>query len=417
MNSQTKWLLMFLGCALLGIAIGYIITLLYRPQLLPAAFRLGGLQRPSTVLLLGVDLVYAGDRRHIKADPTSFQGRSDTIMLSLFDPLRNCFSVLSIPRDTNCEIPGYGRQKINGANALGGEQLAMRTVENLTGIHCDHYVVLNVHGLVELVDALGGITVNIPKRMHYRDRSAKLNINLDPGPYTMNGTEAMGFVRFRHDALGDIGRVKRQELFIQAVMDKALSPSSWSKVPELLTIAQKHVKTDMSFAQIMQVLTFVRGVPKPNQHMVMLPGNFSGTGDWAVDTDGLNGVISSMLGRQLAAGQRSDMRITIENVSTNQALGRKLSRYLNTLGYSVVAINGKSEIFASPQSVSKIIAEKHNPQEAAILKADLQNHGEIINASIGDIQSSITLVAGDDLTPLVETVSQEDQSKTARRRN
>src|SRR5579883_1453854 len=120
---------MFIGSALLGIAIGYIITLLYRPQLIPAAFRFGSLQRPCTVLLLGVDVVYSGDRRHIKADPASFQGRSDTIMLALFDPLRNCFSVLSIPRDTNADIPGYGRQKINGANALGGEQLAMRTVE------------------------------------------------------------------------------------------------------------------------------------------------------------------------------------------------------------------------------------------------------------------------------------------------
>ena len=408
---------MFIGCALLGIAIGYIITLLYRPQLIPPAFRLGGLQRQCTVLLLGVDVVYSGDRSHIKADPTSFQGRSDTIMLSLFDPMRNCFSVLSIPRDTNCEIPGYGHQKVNGANALGGEQLAMRTIEGLTGIHSDHYVVLNVHGLVELVDALGGITVNILKRMRYRDRSAKLNINLDPGPYTMNGTEAMGFVRFRHDALGDIGRVKRQELFIQAVMDKALSPSSWAKVPELLSIAQKHVKTDMTPAQIMQVLTFVRGVPKPNQHMVMLPGNFSGTGDWAVDSEELNKVVSSMLGRQLPAGLRSDMRITIENASANQGLGRKLSRYLNTLGYSVVAINGKSENFSSPQSVSKIIAEKHNPQEAALLRADLQNRGEIINASIGDIQSSITLVAGDDLTPLVETDSQDNRSRYSRRHN
>jgi hypothetical protein len=167
----------------------------------------------------------------------------------------------------------------------------------------------------------------------------------------------------------------------------------------------------------MQVLTFVRGVAKPNQHMVMLPGNFSGSGDWAVDSDELNKVVSSMLGRQLAAGLRSEMRITIENASANQGLGRKLSRYLSTLGYSVVAISGRSEIFSSPQSVSKIIAEKHNPQEAALLKADLQNRGEIINASIGDIQSSITLVAGDDLTPLVETSSQDNRSNYTRRRN
>ncbi len=393
---------MFLGCALLGVGIGYIITLLYRPQLLPPGFRLGAISKPSTVLLLGVDVVYSGGGRRLKADPTSFQGRSDTMMLARFDPVRNEFAVLSIPRDSNCEIPGYGRQKINGANALGGEGLAMRTVKALTTIPVDHYVVLNVHGLVELVDALGGITVNIPKRMRYRDKSAKLNINLDAGPYTMNGTEAMGFVRFRHDALGDIGRVQRQQLFMQAVMDKTLSPASWAKVPDLLKIAQKHVKTDMSIPEIMQILSFVRGVPKDHQHMVMMPGNFSDTGDWAIDQDGLRKVVSSMLGEEQAAGQRNQIRVTIENASSSPGLARSLSTMLSNLGYPIGMVSAKSEIFSTPQALTKIIAGRANPQEAALLKLDLAKHGEIINASIGDIQSSLTLVAGDDLIPLVE---------------
>jgi anionic cell wall polymer biosynthesis LytR-Cps2A-Psr (LCP) family protein len=81
---------------------------------------------------------------------------------------------------------------------------------------------------------------------------------------TLNGTEAMGFVRFRHDALGDIGRVQRQQLFIQAILDKALSPASWGKVAQLLQIAQRHVKTDLDISQTMKLLTFVRQVPKSN---------------------------------------------------------------------------------------------------------------------------------------------------------
>ncbi|MBX9685665.1 MAG: LCP family protein [Candidatus Obscuribacterales bacterium] len=415
MKSQINWLLMFLACALLGAGLGYIITLVYRPQLLPPSLRLGGLSRPCTVLLLGVDVVYAGDRRHIKADHTSFQGRSDTIMLSRFDPVKNSFTVLSIPRDTSCDIPGHGRQKINGANAIGGEQLAIDSVAALTGIKADHYVLLNVHGLVELVDALGGVTVNIPKRMRYRDRSAKLNINLDAGPYTLNGTEAMGFVRFRHDALGDIGRVQRQELFIQAVLDKALSPTSWAKVPELLTIAQKHVKTDLDLTQIMKILTFVRGVPKTQQHMVMLPGNFSGSGDWAVDQDELNKVVAGMLGQIVPAGSRTELRLTVENASSSPGMARKVANYLSRLGYPIMATNGKSEIFNSPQVVSKIVAERGNPQEAALLKTDLQNKGEIINASIGDIQSALTLVVGDDLIPLMESDSEAEPKRHNRR--
>lgn len=405
---------MFAGCALLGIALGYIITLLYRPGMLPPALRIGGLARPTTVLLLGVDVVYGGDRRHLKADATSFQGRSDTMMLARFDPVRNEFFVLSIPRDTNVSVPGHGRQKINGANALGGEQLAISTVEELTGMHIDHYVVLNVHGLVEMVDELGGVTVQIPKRMHYRDRAAKLNINLDAGPHLLNGTEAMGFVRFRHDALGDIGRVQRQEIFIQAIMDKALSPASWAKVPELLKISQKHVRTDLSVPEIMQILTFVRAVNKQSQHMIMLPGNFSGTGDWAVDDSALRTVVARMNGETQPASDRRDLRISIENASSSPGLGRKVQRYLSNLGYPIMSTSGKSELFASPQASSKIIAMRGNFAEALLLKNDLGKHGEVINASIGDIQSTLTLVAGDDLIPLVEATAPGDRKRHRR---
>lgn len=404
LRSQTNWFVMFLVSALIGVGIGYFITLVYRPQLIPPSLRIGGLSKPQTILLLGVDVVYNGDRRHSKADHTSFQGRSDTMMMARFDPKRNSFSVLSIPRDTNVEVPGYGHQKINGANALGGESLAIRTVQALTGVPIEHYVVLNVHGLVELVDALGGITVQIPKKMKYRDRTAKLNINLEPGPYTMSGQEAMGFVRFRHDALGDIGRVQRQEIFIRAVMDKAMSPASWAKVPELLKLAQKHVKTDLSVPEIMQVLTFVRSVPKANQHMVMLPGNFSGTGDWAVDEDGLKVVVAQMMGHPLPAAARNQIKVSIENASSQIGLQRKLSRYLGSLGYVIMTVSGKSELFAGPLKESKIISERGNSTEAALLKRDLSNKGEVVNASIGDIQSSLTLVVGDDMIPLVESL-------------
>lgn len=415
MRTQSNWFLMIVACALLGVGLGYFITLLVRPQMLPPSLRLGSLARPSTILLLGVDIVYGGDRRHLKADPSSFQGRSDTIMLARFDPARNSFYVLSIPRDTNANVPGHGRQKINGANAIGGEQLAMEAVEELTGIHVDHFVILNVHGLVEMVDALGGVTVQIPKRMRYRDRSAKLNINLDAGPHTLSGTEAMGFVRFRHDALGDIGRVQRQELFIQAVMDKAMSPASWAKVPQLLQIAQKHVKTDMKIPQIMQVLSFVRAVPKPNQHMIMLPGNFSGTGDWAADDSALRNVVATMTGSSVVVGDRKEMRICIENASSSPGLARKVSRILGSLGYPVISVSGKSEIFSSPQPLTKIIAMRGNFADAAQLKNDIGKNGEIISASIGDIQSTLTLVVGDDLIPLVE--SSEPTADTKRRRH
>lgn len=411
---QTNWPIMFIASALLGVAIGYFITLVYQPNLIPPALRIGGLNRPATVLLLGVDIVYVKGRRSLHSDHNAFNGRSDTILLARFNPLSNQFSVLSIPRDTACDIPGYGRQKINGANALGGPQLACRTVQDLTGIPIDHYVVLNVHGLVDLVDALGGIQVQVPKRMRYHDYSAKLDINLNPGPSLLDGKAAMGFVRFRHDALGDIGRVQRQELFMRAVMDKAISPVTWAKAPDLLRIAQSYIKTDMNVTQMMQILNFVRAVPKDGQQMVMLPGNFSGSGDWAVDEEALRKVVASMLGRPAAAAVRSQIRVSIENASSSPGLGRKLARYLSRFGYQIMAVDSKSDTYMGPIAASKIIAEMANPADAKQLQTDLRQRGEIVNASLGDIQSAITIVAGDDLIPLVEAATWRG-SKSVRR--
>jgi LCP family protein required for cell wall assembly len=184
---SSSWSMVFLLCLIAGILLGYFITLVYRPGLIPPMLRLGGLTVPETVLLLGTDVVYGREKRALKADPSAFTGRSDTILVARFDPLGNTVTAVSIPRDTQASIPRHGRQKINAANALGGPGLAVAALEDLLGVRIDHYVVLNVQGLVEVVDELGGIMVVIPKRMQYVDRSAGLKIDLAPGPHHLSG--------------------------------------------------------------------------------------------------------------------------------------------------------------------------------------------------------------------------------------
>ncbi len=145
-----NWSLIIILAALVGVIVGYIYTLIAKPQLLPPVLRFGSLHEPMTVLVLGTDVVYSDRGRRLKADKDAFTGRSDTIMVCRLDPYRNSLGVLSIPRDTQVRIPGYGTQKINAANALGGPYLAQTTVSQFLGIPIDHYIVLNVHGLVDL---------------------------------------------------------------------------------------------------------------------------------------------------------------------------------------------------------------------------------------------------------------------------
>jgi len=398
---QPNWVLIVVLAALTGVLIGYVSTLIFRPSLLPPALRFGSLRQPTTILFLGVDVVYTEEGRRKKADKDAFNGRSDTIMVARLDPYRNTLGVLSIPRDTQVTMPTFGTGKINSANAIGGPNLAMTTVGNLIQLPLDHYVILNVHGLVSLVDELGGITVDIPKKMKYMDWTAKLKIDLEPGFHTLTGNQAMGFVRFRHDGLGDIGRVQRQEIFIRAVLDKALRPESWSHLPKLVEIAQHFISTDMSDSELMQTANFIRGVPKKNQYLAMLPGDFSGTGDWIADRNDTRRVVARLLGSSFITSDRDRIHIVVINQSSSSTTGNKVARLLRSKGYRWIAVRD-AESHSLSIKRSRIIAQLGNTEEADLVRDDLGDYGDVVNASVGDIRSAVTVQAGDDLATLVQ---------------
>ena len=396
----TNWYSVFVLCALLGCLVGYIYALIFRPSLLPPLLRLGGIRETQTILFLGTDVVYSEVGRNKKADKFAFNGRSDTIMLARLNPFRNTLHILSIPRDTLAYIPGYGVQKINAANAYGGPDLTMRTVSSLLGISIDHYLILNVHGLVELINELGGITVEIPKTMHYMDWTAKLLIDLSPGFHTLTGNQAMGFVRFRHDALGDIGRVQRQEIFIRALLDKSMRPDSWVHVPKLISIAQRYIDTDMSVSYMIEAANFMRAVPKSNQYLAMLPGRFSGTGDWVASPADVQNVVAKILGASFVSTEPHKIKLVVINASSTVNLASRLAKYLRSKGYDWVLVKSANSEQGVRQHTS-IIAQRGNPEDADQVHSDLNGVGAVLYASIGDIESGVTILAGDDLLPLL----------------
>lgn len=402
-------LLIIVG-VLLGVA--YMATLIGRPQLIPPQLRLAGLREPTTILFLGVDVVYTDmGRRNKKIDKDAFTGRSDTILVGRLDPKANSLRVISIPRDTEVMVPGFGHQKINAANALGGPNLAVATVSNFLDTPIDHYVVLNVHGLVDLVDELGGITLEVPKKMQYMDWTAKLKIDLEPGVHTLTGNQSMGFVRFRHDALGDIGRVQRQEIFLRAVLDKALNPSSWTHLPKLLDIAQSYVASDLTVEQMMSMATFVRGVPKSNQVLTMMPGSFS-DGGWVVARSDVRRMVARLMGANFVESPRDEIRITVENASNIPGTGYKVAHILEGRGYKSISVVKTAMELEGGLKRTRIVAQKANPEDAGLVKVDLGNIGDMVNASVGNIESSVTIVVGNDLAAkIAEQQSQEGQQE------
>ena len=111
----------------------------------------------ATIMIMGVD------------ERSDDVGRSDTLMVATIDPQKNEASLLSIPRDTRVAIPKNGYDKINAAYAYGGEKLTQRTVEDFLGIRMDHYVIINTHAFQKIIDAIGGIDIDVEKRMYYED--------------------------------------------------------------------------------------------------------------------------------------------------------------------------------------------------------------------------------------------------------
>lgn len=145
--------------------------------------------------------------------------RTDTIML-MHLPIRGKPTLVSIPRDSYVAVPGYGYDKINAAFAIGGPELLVETVEQNTGLRVDRYAEIGMGGLAGVVDAAGGVEICVAEPID----DPLANINLQPGCQTMDGATALGYVRTRATAQGDIDRVARQREFMTTLVERVLSP-------------------------------------------------------------------------------------------------------------------------------------------------------------------------------------------------
>jgi LCP family protein required for cell wall assembly len=163
--------------------------------------------------------------------------------------------VTQIPRDTYIEPEGYGPQKVNALYPLGGTELVKRELSRKLGRPISHYVVVNLAAIRRIADALGGIEVDVPKRMDYVDNTQGLVIDLQPGVQTLKGRDLEGFLRFRHDEMGDIGRIERQQLAVQALFRKLTRPEQLVRLPMLLALAGKDVQTNLGPMELGGLIT------------------------------------------------------------------------------------------------------------------------------------------------------------------
>jgi len=163
--------------------------------------------------------------------------------------------ITQVPRDTFIESPQLGVVKANSLFALGGIQTAKAEVGTLLATPVERYLKVNLPAVNKLAEALGGVEVDVPKRMYYVDNAQGLYIDLYPGKQLLKGKELEGFLRFRHDERGDLGRMERQRQVMAQVFSKLAQPATIAKLPALLEIAGNDMVTDLSPIEMTQLMS------------------------------------------------------------------------------------------------------------------------------------------------------------------
>jgi polyisoprenyl-teichoic acid--peptidoglycan teichoic acid transferase len=215
----------------------------------PDKRRRGGLLRTVLLVLLVLLILvlaylllpFGGQRVALLGSDASADGvsRSDTIVVA-----KAGGGMVAVPRDTLVEIPGVGEDKINVAFAAGGPELTVETLENLTGLPIDNYVVVHFDGVQDIVDAMGGITVEVEEPIEVGIEGRPVSI--PAGTQTLDGFEALAYVRYRGTPTADIGRIGRQQRFLQELAQEATSPAKLPRLPATALAVWRNIETNMN---------------------------------------------------------------------------------------------------------------------------------------------------------------------------
>ena len=379
------------------------------------------LTRPVNILILGIKVVTSDvDDELTKqygyhALVNSFEGLSDTMMLARFDPSRDKMTLLSIPRDTRTYIEGLGNGKINAANSYGGPALSARTTSNLLeGVPIDRYIRINVQGVEKLIDALGGLTLHVPKDMKYQDESQHLYIDLKQGRQHLDGDGALQFLRFRYDEYGDIGRVQRQQMALRAFKEQLLSPATLLRLPKVMATVRENLDTNLSLEEIAALAGFASSIDREAVQMLMLPGEFGELSDYGGVSYWLPHprAIRKAMATHFDVGVADDgwipedgsVRVAVQNSTGSDEAISAVRSNLRSMGYNNT-FTVKS--WSDPLKTTRIVAQNGDVELAKRVR-DALGFGEIRVDSTGYLDSDITVQVGVDWTTATPAASSED---------
>jgi len=255
------------------------------------------------------------------------EGGGNTDVIALVRVEGGVTHITQVPRDAYIESDRLGPLKINALYGLGGVEELKRELSQRLGRRIPHHLIVDLGSLRRLADLMGGIEVDVPKRMYYVDNSQGLMIDLQPGRQTLKGRSLEGFLRFRHDDAGDLGRLQRQQVALQALFHKLGRPESLVRLPSLLLAARKEIRTDLGPMELGGLASAMGSTRLETERLQGRPFDRQGISylaiDWPVPAQG-RGDAADGLG---LGGERSPAAADPEATPATRA-ERPESRYL-----------------------------------------------------------------------------------------
>lgn len=339
----------------------------------------------------------------IGCDETENSKRADVLMFVSFHPRQRLADILSIPRDSRVRVPKYKLLRINEFFAYGfkkggieeGIALTQEVIQTLLNLDMPYYIQLDFNDLISIVDALGGVTIDIAEKMDYDDKWGNLHIHFKPGRQTLNGQQCLEYLRFRKDIQGDIGRMQRNRNFLKAVAVKVKSPSVVFRMPQLMWTGYKALHTNLSFYDLITLAFELRKLNAQGFRQQQLPGkpiSVRGAWVWEIDKVRLEKVTQLLredpVSTDAAVGA---IRVEIWNGTRNREAVEEVTKYLRQKGVDVLTWG----YFERTLAHTKIIDRTGNVDMAHYLGKIL--HCDEIETSLGD--SSLTqavIIIGED---------------------
>lgn len=245
-------------------------------------------------LLLGVDTY----------DVTkASRDRTDTMILTSFNFKTGDINMMSIPRDTKVLIRDKLDQ-INHAHAYGGIDLTLATVRDFLNLDVEHFVKVDYRAVEEIVDTIGGVDIDVPRRMKYDDttKGKEFHVDLQPGLQTLDGDQSIQFLRWRKNNDGsqypdaDVGRVRSQQMFMKELVKQTIKPKNILKIDKLAKTYFDYVDTNIPLDTVLKATWAARKVDTENMVTMTLPGEGDGRKYYVYNREEVDNVVADMFG-------------------------------------------------------------------------------------------------------------------------